>query len=112
MFKEVFQKLLFHQQKFQDDILEYEMVKQEREKAVEERMATWQGRFESLFNSVNHVRGTLSKLSNFRLMHIHGLHSNSMLTLTASPVVSLSILKRRKHMSESFPACFTHFNLL
>lgn len=55
VFKKIFQKLLFHQQHFQDDIVEFELLKQEREKAMEEKLATWQGRLESFFNNAHQV---------------------------------------------------------
>lgn len=56
VFKKIFQKLLFHQQQFQDDIVEFELLKQEREKAMEEKLATWQGRVENFFNNAHQVR--------------------------------------------------------
>ena len=49
VFKKVFQKLLLHQQQFQEEILQHDLSKQETQRKMEERMSSWQGQVEKAF---------------------------------------------------------------
>lgn len=55
VFKRVYQKLLFHQQVFQEAIFKNWTMKQEKDEAMQERLSSWNGRFESLYNDMRQV---------------------------------------------------------
>ena len=118
IFRQVFQKFLFHQQQFQNDILEHDLLKKEKEKATEERMSSWFGRLEKYFTSASEVGVFPGFLDPLRLLLTSFLHSlfiqnsNSMSTLVLSLPISQNMPSKVKHINRSSTLFFTHFGLL